>query len=247
MRGRGTGRNALLPVQLAHGERATHMEHGCHNGRGETRRSGERRCRNDFKGRMFCKRGAAAGRCPRGDVSLRDVACIRRGLASSNAEISMRYLLGILGMTLFSLACGPAEDGAAKESVRVAPGETCGEFSAVWDLPYYAADCADDGWCMPETVTDNGNNHGICIDVTTDCSQGGTECPDDWGCVTRTAFNVCLRFCESHSDCRSPAQVCDFMTPGHGLCRVRPCLEPPREECPTGTSCSDEHGLCVAD
>jgi len=153
----------------------------------------------------------------------------------------MKYAL-IIGV-LFVVACGPSGEGSGgwpTETAKVAPGETCGHFPE-HGLPYHTANCEGDGWCMPETVQDGGN-YGICIDVETDCSQGGTECPDGWGCKDVQPIDACLRFCESHSDCPS-IQVCDYMTPGHGYCRVRPCLD----SCPTDTSCSEEHQLCVAD
>ena len=156
-------------------------------------------------------------------------------------------LLALAGATVTLSGCAPDDTGDETRPVTVATvaGATCG-YWASWEDESRGASCTEGLWCMPETVPEGGtDSFGICIDESTDCSGGGSECPDDWGCVSqpRDSRDVCLEFCATHSDCESPFQVCDYMTPGFGYCRVRPCLDAPDQECPDGTAC--HRGLCI--
>ncbi len=158
----------------------------------------------------------------------------------------LNRILVLAFMVWISAGCAPEDPNGETRPVTVAVvGATCG-YWASWEDEARGASCADGLWCMPETVPEGGtDSFGICIDESTDCSGGGSECPDGWGCVSqpRDSRDVCLQFCAAHSDCATPFQACDYMTTGIGYCRVRPCLNGSDQECPDGTACS--RGLCI--
>jgi hypothetical protein len=156
-----------------------------------------------------------------------------------------RWALLACAAAITTAACEPDNVNDTREIVEATAGDTCG-YWASRDHQDSGAVCGEGLWCMPEVVPErDSSDFGLCIDTSTDCSGGGTECPDGWGCASqsRNDMDVCLKFCSSHADCDSAFQACDFMTPGTGYCRVRPCLDAPDEECPDGTAC--EQGLCL--